>query len=214
MTEPLTAIDNSRITVFDVVRVTADLISVGYDTLPGNNPQEYGNKVFLWQNQNEIPWSQPPLEDHEIIDNSQSGTTEFNDLSVNNNSYIVGYAVGPRVSDICSTAFIPAAGQNAVATLFQTNLRNLEVGSTSLSVEFQTPTGYTPAAHRNWIGLWRGATASYTREPDARSLITIDGNIGTTGLNGLSLGRNLTYTLAYFMGEGLRTMACTLTFTV
>jgi len=212
----------TKLTNLTVNFVTADSIGISYDTMPGNMPNTYGNFLAIWQNQNQIPWNQEPLKAQPIPTNTQAGSLVFPGLSVTNNSYIIGYSVGPEKTDgpkygnICSTAFVPAKADSVPTPYqyFQTYLVLQYVGTTSVAVQFYTPTGYQPASNKNWMGLWRGETASYTNPPDWQTKIPVDSNFGTAAFNNVSIGRGLTYTVGYFMSDGKQsTLACSLTFT-
>ncbi|HEY6327916.1 MAG TPA: hypothetical protein VI756_01170 [Blastocatellia bacterium] len=223
------AASTSRKTLLTVDFVTADIIGLTFDTMPGNQPNTYGNFVAIWQNQNEIPWNQDPLNVKPIPTNTQAGSISFDGLTTNNNSYIIGYSVGATKSstegqkygNICSTAFVPATSPGGPSQYFQTDLVLTFVGTTSVAVQFTTPAGYKPATNKNWMGLWRASTASYNNPPDWSAPITLDSNFGTAAFNNVNIGRGLTYTIGYFMsgwlGQGQQNrqtaLACSLTFT-
>lgn len=220
----------SFVTRLDVNYVTADSIGLTFDTMPGNQPSNYGNYVAIWQNQNMIPWNQDPLKKQQITKNTQRGSANFTDLDLAKNSYIVGYSVGPekaaaegpKFGNICSTAFVPTQAKETVGEYptFQTNLILQYVGIDSVAVQFLTPAGYKPATNKNWMGLWRGEVASYINPPDWSTPITLDTNRGTAGFNNVSIGRGLIYTIGYFMGGWLGAgqankqgaLACSVTF--
>ncbi len=223
---------SSFVTDLKINSVSADVISLSYDTLPGNVPSTYGNFVAIWQNQNQIPWNQDPLKTQAISTNSQAGSLAFTELpSIDNNSYIIGYSVGPlkekgeglKYGNICSTAFVPAASNHGETRYqyFRSEITLQHVGTTSVVVQFNLPDGYQPAANKNWMGIWRSSAASYNNPPDYAAPITINSSFGTSAFNNVRIGRGLTYTIAYFMGgwvgEGQNNkqtaMACTLTFT-
>ena len=190
--------------------------------MPGNSPAANGNFVAIWQNQDQVPWNQKPLNTQSLTGNTQAGSLAFGGLDVNNNSYILGFGVGPDVSNICATAFVPAASEGqADNDTFSTKLTLVNIGTTSLTMQFNTPAGYTPKTNKNWMGLWRGETASYTNPPDTAIAVDLDANFGTQGFNGINIGRGLTYTVGYFMGgwnsdptkRKQTTLAASLTFT-
>lgn len=201
--------------------VTGTSISLEFNTLPGNQPNAYGNMVAIWQNQNQIPWNQTPLNTQAIPNNSQAGSVVFNGLNLTINSYIVGYAVGPKVANICSTVFVPASSSSSTGDSgFQTNISISSLGSTSLAVNYTTPTGYTPKTNKNWLGIWLSNAASYTTQPEWATPVSDDSSQGVAVFNSIGLRRGTTYTVAYFMGgydgstRDLKAMAATMTFTV
>lgn len=232
MEEKLSPTSNSsEINKISIDYVTADVIGLSYHTLPGNMPNTLGNFVAIWQNQNSIPWNQEPLRTQPISTNTQAGSLAFTDLpSITNNSYILGYAVGPVKSDgpkygnVCSTAFVPASSDNGETfyQYFQSSIVLQHIGSTSLAIQFNLPDGYQAASNKCWLGLWRSSVPSYNNPPNHATPITLDSSFGTAAFNNISLGRGLTYSVALFMsgwlGQGQlnkqTAMACSLTFTV
>jgi hypothetical protein len=222
---------NSFVTHLKITLVVADTIGLSYNTMPGNMPNTYGNFVAIWQNQNKIPWNQKPLAAKAVPTNTQQGDMVFDGLDITNNHYILGYSVGPELIDpglkygnICSTAFVPTKANEDPPKeyqYFQTHLVLKYLGTTSVAVQFFTPPGCQPATNKNWMGLWRGETASYNNPPDYAVPITIDANSGTAAFNDVTIGRGLTYTIGYFMSgwaedEQARkqtALACSLRFT-
>lgn len=221
---------NTAVTQIRIDYVTADVIGVSYNTLAGNMPNTYGNFVAIWQNHNSIPWNQEPLKTQPIATNTQAGSLAFLDLPpITNNSYIIGYAVGPVKSDalkfgnVCSTAFVPASSDSGetVYQYFQSSLVLQHIGSTSLAIQFNLPDGYQAATNKSWLGLWRASVPSYHNPPLHATPITQDSSFGTAAFNNISLGRGITYAVALFMsgwaGQGQlnkqTAMACSLTFT-
>lgn len=204
------AMGASNVTSLLIGAVTPTSINGEYDTLPGNQPNTYGNCVFIWQNQNQIPYNQQPLDNYAIAGNTQNGSFSFGDLEVQTKSYIVGFAVGPNVSQICSTAFVPAAGSSW--QYFQTTLGVDYIGTDSLSVSYGTPTGNAPQTNQNWVGLWQGAAPSYTTAPVAKVNIDNNNATGQAVINNYKFLRSTTYTIAYFMGSKQTMMAATYTF--
>jgi hypothetical protein len=200
--------------------VQGTTIVVEFNTLPGNQPNSYGNMVAIWQNQNQVPWAQKPLKTQSIPNNSQAGSVVFSGLDVTTNSYIVGYAVGPKTTNVCSTVFVPAIGSSTADQSFQTSISIATLSSTSLLVSYQTPTGYTPKTNENWLGIWLSSAASYVNQPEWSAPASDDNSAGVAVFNNISFRRGTTYTVAYFMGgydgspRDLKAMATTMTFTV
>ena len=213
--------------------VTADSIGISYGTLPGNQPNSYGNYVAIWQNTNSIPWNTEPMQTQAITTNTQSGSTNFHGLDLTKQSYIIGYAVGPELTDdsrqeqgnICSTAYVPEQSKKDNLedsyVLFQPSLRVIFIGTNSLAVDYSLPSGVEPMSNGAWIGLWRSEQASYNNPPLASNNISIDAYSGTAVINDVNIGRGLTYTVGLFTsgwGGGSKPnnqqpMACAVTFT-
>jgi hypothetical protein len=221
---------NPALTTLTINVVTADQIILTYNTVPDNRPNTYGNFVAIWQNQNQIPYNQDPLSKQNIPNDTQKGDMAFDGLSVTENDYIIGYAVGPVKTDsqtygnVCSTAFIPsgAISDPSLIKLFSTSLLLKYVGSNTVSFQYSAPANYQPATNKAWAGLWRGASVPYTTPPDVAAMaVTLNSNFGTLAFNGVSIGIGLTYSIGFFMSgwsdavptRNQKTLACWLSFT-
>lgn len=222
---------SSATTTLDITYVTADTIGLSYKTMPGNEPNSNGNYVALWQNADDIPWNTSPLQIQKIDTNTPNGSMSFLNLSVTTQSYIIGYAVGSSLTgsnqqkqgNICSTAYIPASsnpGSESYPT-FTPSLQIVYVGPNSVAVRYNLPTGITPQSNGALAGIWRSELASYNNPPMASSNIPLDAENGTFAFNNISIGRELTYTIALFTSgwsggsspNNQKAMACSVTFT-
>ena len=188
----------------------ADTVTVSYAGLPGNQPATYKNFVAIWE-ASMIPWTAPPLARVEIEQNSQQGTVVIDGLTVTRSAYIVGYGVGPDITNICCSSIISAGGLLAAPTQVSISLDYL--GTSSLSIHYQTLAGYLPQQYNNWIGLWKGYASPYSADvPVSTVMINSNASEGTVGMNNIPLGINSNYTLIYFMGKELTTAAAILNF--
>jgi hypothetical protein len=186
--------------------VTGTQITFHYDTLPGNQPNSYGNTVYLWQTSSQmIPINTTPLNSQAIASNQPNGSNVFMGLSVSEESYLVAFAVGGAVSNIVSTVFIPATGSNPANPQSSNSTLNItNVGSTSVSFAYNTPPGSQPLANGDWVGLWQGQSEAglYTLPPTWSAQLASNSNQGNWGLNLASgnIQRGTIYTLGYFKG--------------
>lgn len=229
MSEALALTDStSYLTNISIPMVTSDTIVVAYTTLPDNRPNTYGNFVALWQNQNQIPWDQDPINMQAIPNDQQKGTVIFSGLTVEDNDYIIGWSVGPTSStgqkygNVCSTALVPQGSSKdpSKITTFYSNMVLGYVGQNAVLVQFATPTNCKPQNNGAWLALWRGG-ASYRNPPDYSMAVPINVNKGSAGFNSVPLGVGNDYTLAYFMSgwstdptqRVQKAMAATLSFT-
>lgn len=216
-----------RTTVLEVTFVGLDAIGVNYKTMPGNQPNSYGNYLAIWQNENSIPWSTDPLRTQRIGTNSPNGDTVFHGIGVTNNSYLIAYGVGPELTgkaqkrgNLCATDFIPAAGAPSEPT-FSTKLVLTQLGSRSVTVRYRFPSGNLPLSNGAWIGIWFGRQASYVHPPLGASCIRRCAANGDASIGGIDVQRHQAYTIALFAsGWGTdftsndqRVMACSLSFT-
>jgi len=200
----------SNVTNLVISSVTATTINGNYNTLANNQPNTYGNCVYIWQNPNQIPYGVPPLASFAIPGNTQNGSFSFGGLQVQIKSYVMGFAVGPNVSQICSTAYVPAAGTDW--QYFQTMLNVQDLGTDSLTVNYSTPSGNMPQTNQNWVGLWQGDTPSYSNPPAAKVNVDNNNAVGQAVINNYPFLRSTTYTVAYFMGSKQTMMASSYTF--
>jgi hypothetical protein len=188
----------------------ADTVTASYVGLPGNQPLTYKNFVAIWE-ASMIPWAVSPLAKMFIEQNAEQGTIVINGLTITRNSYIVGYGVGPDITNICCSSVISAGGLLGAPTQVSISLEYL--GTNSLSIHYQTLAGYLPQQYNNWIGLWKGYASPYNPgTPVSTVMLNNNSSEGSIGMNNVSLGINSNYTLIYFMGKDLSTAAAILNF--
>ncbi|GAA3927877.1 hypothetical protein GO495_05680 [Chitinophaga oryziterrae] len=222
---------NPLTTTLNIANVSAEEIDVEYNTMPGNQPNTYGNFLAIWQNYDSIPWNTEPLKTFPIPTNTPSGSAAFTGLNVNNNSYIIGYAVGPTLTatgniqkygNICSTAYIPAASSGEdLGTIFTPSISGINVGTTSVSFQFELPDGILPQTNGAWAAIWKGANPSFfSTSPLSAIPISPDSSSGRAAFNNVNIGRGTTYTIAIFMSgyntagsSTQRALACSASFT-
>lgn len=215
------------VTNLDIEILDAHTLNVNFSTLPGNQPQTYGNFISIWQNFDQIPYNQAPLKSFPMINNTAQGSQVIDGLTLTSNAYIVGYSVGPTLGtgqqtygNVCSTVYIPA-GEDPSPVITST-IATKTISSTSASFSYALPPGNQPKTNGAWIGLWEGEVASFTTPPGWSSALSTDLSKGTAAINNVSIGRKTTYTVALFTSgwdaggsgkPGLRAMAAIHTFT-
>lgn len=224
---------SSATTSLSINQVTADQIALSFKGMPGNQPNTYGNFLSIWQNSNSIPWNQEPLKTQPVPNDTKDGDMVFTGLDVNNNSYIIGYSVGPvltspkqKYGNICTTAFVPAVGGNGELTgddpnEFNPSLTIGHIGATSIAVDFKLPSGILPQTNGAWIGIFRASEASYNQAPEGKNNIQVDASDGSGFINDISIGRGKTYTVGLYLSgwgggsspDGQTALACSVTFT-
>ncbi|QHS63651.1 hypothetical protein [Chitinophaga agri] len=183
-----------------VVNVGTNTITVRYEGLPGNQPKDYGNFVAVWESTT-IPWNVVPVRIAPVPQNSESGDFVIGGLTITANAYIVGYGVGPAITDICTCAFISPIVSLAATKPVTVSMTLLHVDINSLSVQYFTLPGYLPGYYRNWIGIWEGYASPYNAvQPIGFTNITSNANQGAVGIDHLTLYPGTVYTLVYFMG--------------
>lgn len=230
---PLVLPANAQLTTkLSVLEVTGDTITVEYRTMQGNQPNDYGNLIAVWENFNNIPWDSKPTKVIPIKENTPHDTQVIDELKVKNNSYIIGYSVGPILQspkqiygNICATAYVPAIGEKKEFNLddaneFAPTLTIKTVGSSSVSFYFELPDGVLPLTNGAWAGFWRGNNPSfYGTDPIASTPIKLDVSSGTGGFNSLQIQRGQAYTIGLFMSgykdtgkSTQRALACSVSF--
>lgn len=189
---------------------SADLIDIKYSSLPANQPKENKNFVAVW-NASMIPWNSTPIRQEEVPQNSETGTMSIDQLSITQTSYVVGYAVGSDIGNICCSAVISAGGLTLPPSFITISLEN--IGTTSLAVHYQTLAGYRPTLYGNWVGVWKGYVLPYNAPSPLRSTpISTDSTEGSVALNNVPLAVDSVYTVIYFTGKSYTTAAAILTF--
>jgi hypothetical protein len=202
-------------------------IPFDFNTMPGNQPNNYGNTVFLWQtSQSQIPRNTTPLSTWTVPIGTPDGSGDFGGLSVTNLSYLVGYAVGPAVSNIVATDFIPAgpgkpSHPGASGGVVPPSVLVTVVGTTSVSFKYLMPPGSLPSQDGDWAGIWQGQdeSALYSVPPTAFVPVAGGSFAGTGSFNNVPILRGTLYTVGYFKGgyntttPKLTTLAASTTFT-
>lgn len=212
-------------TLVNIADVGQDQITVEYRLMPGNQPQNYGNFVAIWQDYNSIPWDTPPFATKKIDDNTPVGSTNF-DVPLQDKSYIVGFAVSPEMTspkqiygNICATDYLLAnsgKGEDPITPSVAVKY----IGTNSLSFLFDLPEGVLPLTNGAWAGLWRGKNPSfYGTAPMNQIPIKLDFSSGSASFSGISLQRNTDYTIGLYMSgykddgkSTQRALACSVSF--
>jgi hypothetical protein len=216
----LTNSSNLAVTISIVGVPSATGAIVNYITMPANQPQSYGNHIYVWQTtDNIVPWSKPPAGD--IAVNSDSSTsTQFVNFKFEDKGYIIGYAVAPSPQAVCATIYMPAGKQNDPTAWQYANvgLGVAYVGTNLVQSKYAGLTAYLPATNKNWIGIWSGPVVPYTGDPIATTPISVDApSSGYAILQGIPLLIGYSYTLGYFTAgtpAGRTALAATASFTV
>jgi hypothetical protein len=190
---------------------SAQTITVAYQTLPANTPRTNANFVAVWES-TMIPWTVAPLGTAKIPGDTQMGSVVIGNLSVQQKPYIVGYAVGPNITDICASSVIYVGGQNGPTMSCSIGISSIT--DDTIVVYYQCCNGYQPAKGKNWIGLWQGTVSPYyAPSPLASVTVTETADEGYVPMNNLGLTIQTPYTLIYFLGPNMTEAAAILNFT-
>ncbi len=204
-------------TQFSAIGVGGTQIQFTYDSMPGNQPVTYGNTVFMWQTSAQaIPIGVSPINTFSVTPNQPNGSSTF-PAQVGILPYLLGYATGPNVKNVCATVFIPASGTN---TNQSPSVTNAGYGPTSITYSYSVPSGTQPQTDGDWVGIWQGqgVGALYSTPPLGFAAVPQNFSSGQGFINGVTLLRGTQYTLAYFKGGFAATkpvqttLACSYTF--
>ncbi|MCW3464862.1 hypothetical protein [Chitinophaga nivalis] len=189
---------------------TSDTVTVKYSGLPANQPATYENYIAIWE-ASMIPWNVPPITFVDIGINAQTGSVVLQGLVITRSSYIVGYSVGPDVTNIACSNTISLGGMIVTPQHISISIQN--IGTTSITIHYQTLAGYLPNQYNNWIGIWKGLVSPYNApDPIGYTPIYTNNTEGSVGINNIQLGINSNYTLIYFTGAAYSSAAAILNF--
>jgi hypothetical protein len=195
-------------TLIRVVGVTGDTVLLTYRSLPGNQPNMYGNFVAVWDD-SVIPYSRPPLQKITIPGNAPQGSLAVPDLMPQESQYIFGYAVGPQVGDICAYAHI---APDEPPTDFSSALLILALREDSIVVRYSLPPGCNPARNGASVAMWEDSIGSYTNPPLITQRITGSSSMGTVEIVGVQLNFGTTYTVGLLTSNSQTAIAAWVTF--
>ncbi len=196
----------------DETKITSTNIPTHYNTLDGNLPRTYTNTAFLWQTDG---WDTSVTLTQSKVINSDlaSGPFNFNELSLSNVNYLLGYGVGPDQKSIVTTLRLEAQGDGkyTVTTAPEEEALSFtmtDINTTTVSFTFRIPAGRSAEGDGDWIGVWKGSTGSNlyneTKQPLAlRSLEGIDDSYGEGILSlpdGEQFQSGASHMLGYFKG--------------
>jgi len=190
--------------VIEITHHSADTVTVKYNTIPGNHPQDNNNKVMLWEG-TVIDWKSTPLATQLVKNNDTNGTFTMEDLKLSSKDYIVGYSVTGEVLGICASA--PVKGSVPTDDLLllappSVTLTFRSLDKTELVLDYATLRGYKPRSAGNWMGLWRGDIDPFD-PPSAPAVICFpedDVNEGRATFQ-TAFREHSTYTAGYFMAD-------------
>jgi hypothetical protein len=216
--EDIRAADGAAYTTnFSAIGVGGTQIQFTYDTMPGNQPVTYGNTVFMWQTtSSSIPTGVAPINTFSVTPNQPNGSSTF-PAQVGLVSYLLGYATGPNVKNVCATVFIPVSGANDNQS---PSVSNAGYGPTSVTYNYSVPGGTQPQSDGDWVGIWegQGVAVLYAVPPKAFAQVPQNSSSGQGFINNVQLLRNTQYTLGYFKGgyaasrPSQSTLACSYSF--
>jgi hypothetical protein len=199
-----------RLIELKVDDVSPDFVVVGFTTIDGNDPNTYGNKLYLWQaSAVEIPVGHTAKNTSSIETHEPQGTHAFGELELQALSYLVGYGVGPSggskpnlFENVAAIIQIPAGA--TTASQFTTVVTEVTVTAAEpdvLACSFTTPPGALPSTNGDWIGVWQTAAPAdlYYAPPKHFQPVKGDSEKGDITFE-ITLLRGTDYTVGYFKG--------------
>ncbi|MEW2354558.1 hypothetical protein [Spirillospora sp. NPDC029432] len=221
-TRPRAALDQQLLTTgFEIPPdgVNPTRIDYIYDTMPGNRPSAYGNKIYIWETSgHDVPRNQPYKNENNVTSDRPDGDGTFPE-DVTNLSYLLGYATGPAVENVCATVFVPALGAGD-PVIYPPSITLERIGTNVVTFSYSMPGGSQPMADNDWVGLWekQSSSALYSLPPKWFAQIPENSAKGAGALQNVRLLRATSYILGYFKGgystskPKQSTLACSLTF--
>ncbi len=189
---------------------TGKEIGVKYDTPNGNQPNTFSNALWIWQTGNQVPWHSAG-ESTPIPGNSPSGDHVFTGVDITQNSYLIGYSVGPKgdanwfYPNVVATVYIPALGGSPATSeeeqqgdIFSPSVNMFSFGANYISTKFDMLAGFNPEKAKSYVGIWEGQTASYSQLPKWFAPATGSNSSGIVSITNIKVLRGTTYTIGLF----------------
>lgn len=192
--------------------LTGKIITLKYQTMPGNQPAKNKNWVAVWQG-TQVLYHTKPLRKVYITGNDADGDFAFDSLQLHKQDYTLAYGFNDSTSVAASLYFRANISPKEKAIPFFTNLELIEAGSNYLITGFDTPRGNVPANYKNWIGIWAGKSFSQAGE---NLIIRVEVKSTTSSdiiaINQVNLKKNSWYTLTYATGPAFSDIAASYSF--
>ena len=202
----LIALQSAAISINVVGQPWSGGVIASYDTPAATKPATFQNQIYVWETtSNQVPWEKSPVTSTPVPTDSSASSLVV-PFDYEQKGYIVGYAVGPEPTAVCSTVYLPqfASGDPArweYASVWITIVYN---DSNLVQVQYGVLAAYRPATHRNWVAIWQGASVPYDGAPLGRTEIQSDAVSSYAVITGLNLTIGSTYAVGYFMVDSTR----------
>lgn len=202
----------SGTTTLSAQLLDATHIRVKYETLMGNQPENFGNVISVWSG-GRIGWGNNP---QPLVSVPVRGNTPHGDRVITlprtstsgGPPYVVAYGTSNSGTAYCAGQVAGPGSQPP----FTTQLGLLSVDNDSLLASFATPQGNLPKSYGNWMGLWRGQAIRYD-SMNRIAQVNIDSDAAESqDMNGLSLTFSSFYTIGYACGPRDQDLAAWITF--
>jgi hypothetical protein len=187
-----------EIVTIDAIDVQSQLVTVAYQTLPGNHPASYGNMLWFWEG-TVIDWSHPDLGLARPVSSEDAKGWIAMAVELGHKNYTFGYSVTGGVPGICASARVDIQALMLAPTSVTIEIDTLEPNQ--LVIRYATLRGYRPLISGNWLGLWRGDVLPWETDPPVAVALPEDNaNEGLATFQATLRSRS-TYTVIYFMAD-------------
>ena len=187
----------------EVLENTGQTVTVKYQTLPDNQPESNGNRLWLWEG-TVVGWKRPDII-NQLVRNNDSEGSDIMIVDLSRKNYTVGYSVTGGVMGICASALINPPPELELELLLAPTSVTIKIDTLTpgqLVIKYATLRGYRPLSAGNWLGLWRGDVLP-PDVPTAPTEVTQpedDVNEGLATFHA-TLRPKSTYTVIYFMAD-------------
>lgn len=177
--------------------ISSNLIVFNYKTLSSSKPLQDQHWVAIWQG-SQIHYDQPPLRRVNLSNSGTQGNFVLDSLNLTNLQYILGYGVGPNISNAAATIHFPEgifAGTSRASSIKIQSFKNGQ-----LIFLYDTPLGNAPHQNGHWVGLVKGrnpfGAAALLSSAPIMSNIASD----TVSLQNINLKKKTWYSVFYCTG--------------
>lgn len=195
-----------------VTSVVDQGVALAYSSLSGNEPEVYGNTVFVWEG-TAVARGVAPLQTESIMTNTAVGEIVVQGLDPSQTAYTFAYATGATVDSIAAVVLRAPGSSDPITMTTTVTLDTLSANEIVLG--YQLPNGTIPSEFGHWVGLWEGTGIGAWEEPPLSRADVNDSNAyGNVAIVGVELLRGTVYTVGYFTGPDQTNLAATITFVV
>ncbi len=185
--------------------VSGHQINLSYQTITGNCPQTFGNKLHIWKSDG-VKWGSVPFRTYDLPNDDEDGQIYIQGLNIGKNSFTIGYSVGPDPDQAAASVTISQDENGGLEYRYGScRIEMTAVNDTSVSFSYQTVEGYTPKEHQAFVAIWERKRVPYPGKNEiALAQIDCDNDQGTGIIGQLNLASGQDYCLGLFLpGDGL-----------
>lgn len=179
--------------------ISGHQINLQYETIIGNCPQQYGNKLHIWKGDG-VKWGNLPFKTYDIPSDDQDGQVFIDGLNIGKNTFTIGYSVGKEPDQTAACVVISENEGKLEYRYMDCEVKMTAVNDTSVSFSYKTVEGYTPKEHKAWVGIWERKRVPYpAKAPLAAAEIGYDNEEGTGIIGSVDLASGQDYCIGLFL---------------